>query len=265
MKYKISVLLAIFCLLCFNTSQSQEKKLTDKYFQISPRIGLDFPTYDNNTPYIDYKRGLELGISIDHYWNWFGFGADFDYIKNNPESSYPTTNLVNSDAIALTSFSLIDDNITRLFYGIGPDFKYATKSKKFTIELNTRAGFGSIKGGKIQLNETTTVDNQLLNFHAGYNVSSIFSVKGQLRFTYYFSPNFGVHIGGYYMRHFKPAESFDTTLGYSAAYQSFEYNPTTNENVLSVDNINKRAEACHCDISSVGIFVGLSFKNSNQS
>ncbi|HNP33889.1 MAG TPA: OmpA family protein [Flavobacterium sp.] len=260
MKHKISVSLTVFCFLFFNTIQSQEKKSGEKYFQISPRIGIDFPTYDNNTPFINYKSGLEFGISVDHYWNWFGLGADFDYIKNSPESSYATKNLINSGAVPLTSFALIEDNITRMFYGIGPDYRYSSKSKRFVIELNTRAGLGSVKGGKTQLNETTTADNQLLNYHAGYDDKNIFSVKGQVRFTYFFKPNFGLQIGAYYLRHFDAVENVDTNLGFAAAYQSVEINPTTNENVLTADNINKREDACHCDISSVGVFVGLSLK-----
>ncbi|MEI9957344.1 MAG: hypothetical protein WDM90_13870 [Ferruginibacter sp.] len=60
------------------------------YWQFAPRIGYDIPTYDNNTRYIDYKGGIDLGLSADYYWSWFGLGADFDFIKNKPQSIYPT-------------------------------------------------------------------------------------------------------------------------------------------------------------------------------
>jgi len=38
-------------------------------FQVSTRVGYDFPTYNNSTPYIDYKGGLEIGASLDYYWS----------------------------------------------------------------------------------------------------------------------------------------------------------------------------------------------------
>jgi len=59
---------------------AQEDGLDENYFQLSPRIGYDFPNYNkNNTPYIDYNAGLDFGVSLDYYyWNWFGLGFDFD-------------------------------------------------------------------------------------------------------------------------------------------------------------------------------------------
>ncbi|SRX55235.1 hypothetical protein [Aequorivita sp. CIP111184] len=112
----------LLLLIIASTSWNMEGQQTHKdhnYWQFSPRVGYDFPTYDNNTPYIDYKSGLDLGLSIDYYWRWLGLGFDFDYIKNKPESTYPTTSLYSSGTL-LTDFSLSEDDIIRIFYGIGP-------------------------------------------------------------------------------------------------------------------------------------------------
>ena len=68
----------------------EENTLEQNYFQLTPRIGYDFPTYNNDTPYIDYEGALDVGLSLDYYWNWLGLGIDFDYIMNHPKSTFPT-------------------------------------------------------------------------------------------------------------------------------------------------------------------------------
>lgn len=253
-----SFVFALF-LIATNTLFSQET-VEKKYFQIAPRIGYDFPTYNNSTPYIDYKSGLMFGISLDYYWNWIGLGADFDYLKNSPKSTFPTTNLVNASSVLLTNFNLTENKISRTFYGIGPSFKYQTKSGKITTELNLRAGLGSINGGKTELIETTTATTQLLNYHDGYDVNGVFSAKGQLRITYYFTKKWGVHLGGYYLRHFNVPNHFNDNLNYSAAYQSFIPETETTPNSLVNSSINYRQDECNCDIYSKGLFIGLSFR-----
>jgi hypothetical protein len=78
MKNLLKLLLFVFVFSNTLTTTAQEESLDQNYFQLSPRIGYDFPTYKNKTPYIDYKGGVDLGLSLDYYWNWFGIGADFD-------------------------------------------------------------------------------------------------------------------------------------------------------------------------------------------
>lgn len=258
-KKLLSLLAIVLVILPFKV-RAQETKADKNYFQIAPRIGYDVPTFNNSTPYVNYNGGLLLGISLDYYWNWFGLGADFDYINNKPDSTYPTKNLINANSVALTDFTSVEDKITRTFYGIGPSFKYQTKSKKFTAELNLRAGYGSISGGKTELRETTTTANQLLNYHAGYDTGSIFSTKGQVRFTYYFSERWGIHIGAYYLKHYKAEEQTDGTLGFSAAYQSYVYDSNANTNTLSNTTPDTRDKPCDCDVFSKGVFVGVSLK-----
>lgn len=261
MKKFIQQTLLIAALILGFHSIAQVEQATDRYFQIAPRVGYDFPTYLNNTPYIDYNGGIETGISLDYYWGWFGLGADFDYIKNSPESIYPTDNLLDFDGSRFTSFNLSEDDITRMFYGIGPDFQYRSKSRKFRVEFNTRIGLGSIKGGRVLLEgvkpgPTPTGITVPLNFHAGYDVSNAVSFKLQTRFNYDFNEIWGAHVGAYYMRHLNATESVED--GVSTGYHTF-----TNDqelNILSQRQYEFREEPCDCDIWSVGIFAGVSFR-----
>jgi len=262
MKNLFKILLMLFVFTNTFSGQAQDLPLETNYLQISPRVGYDFPTYDNNTPYIDYNGGVELGLSVDYYWNWFGIGADFDYIKNTPESVYPTTNLFERDKVtAINSFTLSEDKITRMFYGIGPNFQYRTPSGKFTAELNTRVGLASIKGGRTELIGTSTASNVFpLNFHAGYDASNVFSTKGQVRFTYFINKNLGFNVGGYYMRHFEVEEL--NVSGVSASYQSVNADLGSAEEPISVigGDFLLREEPCDCDISSIGAFAGITYK-----
>ena len=59
----------------------------NQQLNISLRGGLDFPSYDNQTIFIDYKYNLNLGTSFDYYFNWIGLGIDFDYLKNTPKNT----------------------------------------------------------------------------------------------------------------------------------------------------------------------------------
>lgn len=251
LKNVIIMLLLTFCVKGFSQDTIQ------RGFQLSPRIGYDMPTYKNNTPYIDYKGGIDLGLSLDYYWNWFGLGFDFDYIKNKPESTYPTTNLYDVGGAVFTNFNKNEDGITRLFFGIGPDFRYLNKKQTFSAELNTRLGIGSIKGGETLLEgrTSTTSPYKLLNYHAGYD-DSVFSTKLQARFTYFITPNFGINLGAYYLQHYGVEEK--SFSGMSAAYQPFTSN--AGDYFIDQTGLQTRTEPCDCDISSIGVFAGVTFK-----
>jgi outer membrane protein OmpA-like peptidoglycan-associated protein len=227
-------------------------------WQFSLRGGYDIlPMYDNNTPYIDYKGGLELGASIDYYWKWFGLGADLDYIKNTPINTYPTTNLFFGGS-QVGNFNLTKDNITRIFYGIGPNFKYQ-KNNKFSIEFKLRAGLASIKGGELDLTGLTTTLIPLdLNYHAGYDAKNVFSGKAQLQFNYFLNNWFGLHAGVYYLRHIGVEELVSSSKGYSAGYTAFT--TSQGENTITNSSPIFRDEPCNCDISSIGVFAGVTIK-----
>lgn len=239
------------------TTASTESSTTKNHsFMLSVRAGYDFPWYYSSTPYIKYKGGVMTGISADYYWKYIGVGLDVDYMRNKPKSTYPTANLQNFGATPITSFSNTNKAVNRIFFGIGPDFRYYTKNKKFVAEINTRVGMAVINGGRTELRETTTPTNYLLNFHAGYDEKTALSVKGQLRLSYFFHKNIGVHVGTYYMRHFDVAEKVDAATGMTAKYQPFSTSAGTNtySGASSV-----RTKSCDCDIASVGVFVGLTY------
>lgn len=260
MKTLFKTVLFVLMLFSITKGMAQIGNNDNNYFQISPRVGYDFPMFDNNTPYIDYKGGLEAGLSLDYYWRWFGLGADFDYIKNEPESRYPTTNLISASSIPITAFNLSEDAITRIFYGIGPSFKRQNQQGNFTAEFNARAGLASIKGGRTLLEDAGT--GNMLNFHAGYDAKNVFSTKAQVRFTYFLNKTIGIHAGAYYLRHFNVTEQLDPTLGASAGYQPFNQQASNSEDSMNFieDEAMFRSEPCDCDISSIGVFAGLTFK-----
>jgi len=246
----------LFCLVASNV-HSQNDSIKHHYFQISPRVGYDIlPMYKNNTPYIDYKGGIEFGISLDYYWRKWGVGIDYDNISNQPKSTYPTDNLYDPGMTQITSFNLSEKSIKRTFIGIGPNYQYQSPTNKFTAELNTRVGISSIKGGRTLLSVVTP--SVPLNFHAGYNAKSILSFKTQLRFNYFFNQqkNFGAHFGVYYLRHLKVLEESES--GISALYYPFTEN--SGKDLLSASGPNTRSNACECDISSIGLFAGITYR-----
>lgn len=236
---------------------SQVEEAKDNYLQISPRIGYDFPTYFNNTPHIDYNGGIEAGLSVDYYWNWIGVGIDVDYIKNSPESVYPTDGLRDFDSSPFTSFNVTEGDITRIFYGIGPNFQYRNTSKTFAAELNTRVGLASIRGGRVTHEGSTATNAGVpLNFHAGYDVASAVTFKLQTRLTYFFNESWGIHAGAYYMRHLNVTESVES--GVSTGYHELTQDQAGT--LLTGRSYRERVEPCDCDISSVGVFAGVTYK-----
>jgi outer membrane protein OmpA-like peptidoglycan-associated protein len=260
---KIKLILTGFVLL-FTTMQIHAQVAaavnqigSKSYFQLTPRVAVDIPNFNNNTPFIKYKPGVGIGLSADYYWGWFGLGADVDFIKNKTQSTFPTGSLVNAASIPLTSFSAIENPVTRTFYGFGPSFKYQSNSGKFTTELNTRVGLANIKGGYVEHRETTTAIKELLNFHAGYNAKSILSSKIQLRSTYYLNSSWGLNAGAYLIQHYKVPELVDPVLGFSAKY--IPVNTAVTPNTFS-GAAAYRAQPCNCTVSSIGVFVGVTYK-----
>lgn len=256
------ILLLLVVFAGFNMQAKPAKTKTDSSttknhsFMLSARAGYDFPWYYNNTPFIKYKGNAMAGISVDYYWKYIGAGIDVDYMRNKPKSVYPTINLQDFVGTSITTFSNTRTAVNRVFFGIGPDFRYFTKNKKFVAEINTRVGIAMIKSGKTELRETTTSANYLLNFHAGYDEKTALSVKGQLRLSYFFHKNIGVHIGTYYMRHFKATEKYDASLGMVAKYQPFT--TTAGINTYSGASVVRKSP-CDCDIASVGVFAGITY------
>ena len=262
------IVVNILCLISFTSINAQEStsidtvsnQLSSKGFQVALRGGFDFPTFDNNTPYIDYKGGFMAGASVDYYFKWYGLGIDFDFIQNSPSSDYPTENLF-FNGYEVNSFDLTEDKITRSFIGIGPSFKYEP-SKKYNVELKLRAGISSVDGGKTSLvgnyeTPTNPSASDIFNHHEGYSQKNVLAGKASLQFNYFFTEKFGLSIGGYYLRHFDAEESKNSLLNYTTGYK-----PVTSlsgsDNQTSDSQV--RENPCNCDVSSVGAFVGLVYK-----
>lgn len=245
---KILILLFVLPMLSVAVqAQTSSHTAPRNGFGASLRGGYDWlPSYNNNTPYINYKGGLAAGAGFNYYWRWIGLGADLDYIQNRPQSSYPT------GLYSSSTLSLQEDKISRMFYGIGPSFRYQ-KNEKFAAELFLRGGLANVKGGYTSVSVTSPA--QLLNHHAGYDAKNVLSAKAQAQFSYYFTRSVGMHAGVYYMRHFNTPELTDAKWGFSAAYL-----PLSNDNAGSSPSLAKRNNACNCDISSLGAFAGVSIQ-----
>ena len=247
-----------YCLVFAQSAPTgtNSNNINDSGLRLSVRAGYDVPAFGNNTPYIDYKGGLEAGASLDYYWHWLGIGADFDYINNKPKNTYPTSNLI-LGGMPVSNFSLSEDNITRMFYGIGPSFKYQKNNKSFW-EFKLRAGLSSIKGGRTELLGNTSSVPTLLNFHAGYDLKNAFAGKASLQYNRYISPNFGFLVGAYYLQHFKGNDLVDPKYGISATYLTFTNDKDVN--IINTQNASMvRDNSCNCEIHSVGAYAGLFF------
>ncbi|KFC21130.1 OmpA family protein [Epilithonimonas lactis] len=256
MRKSLLLLFLIFTQL-FN-SQFRSSLYDESQFNISLRGGLDFPSYDNQTKYIDYKPNLNLGISADYYFNWIGLGIDADYLQNSPKSSYPIGNLYLGNT-KLSDPTLTENKIQRYFFGIGPNFRWMINDD-MGLTFKLKGGISNIKGGETSLisNNLGTVYN--LNSHPGYDEKNIFSGKGQLEFNWFFSENIGLNVGGYYLQHFKAKDLVKN--GNAAGYIPFTTND--NQNIISPSNVEFRTSELNHEIHSVGVFAGLTFRFSSK-
>lgn len=296
MKKIICVLLTMIALCVSNVSQAQqptEITITDprSFWQLSARIGYDFPMYDEDFRFIDYKGGITTGLSINYYWDWFGIQGDFDYIKNKPESNISNPKYIATVTPTSTAFynnvREQSEDITRMFVGVGPAFKHQSTDNKFTAELALLGGLGFIKGGEIMVDaqKMGSLTTDLLTYHSGFD-DQVFTGKIQARFNYFFNDYFGAHIGAYYMRHFGVNEATTNPLliqnGYIANnntgnvyyYEAGTSTVTINgageptieevfggqtEDILRIQegNINQTKGI---DLASIGVFAGITIK-----
>ncbi|WP_124640190.1 OmpA family protein [Amniculibacterium aquaticum] len=298
---KLKLLSAIFLggLSFFSSFHAQEvdvaRPLKNNAFRVSIRGGYDFPNFKKLSadqklqPFYKYEGGFMAGASLDYYWDWFGLGLDYDYIRNQARSTYPADNLLDPYSRPFNDFYLSEEKITRNFVGIGPSFRF-WQTPKSDFEFKLRAGVASIKGGEI--NHMATPDSLsvgtptnpeppdspgdgggetravnalstpiMLNYHAGYNLTSVFTGKASLQFNYFFSPHFGMSLGGYYMQHFKTPELFNSSSGMSYGTQAPH---TTFNNGLQVydplqEPMYKRGPI-DTKFHSFGVFAGMIFQ-----
>jgi len=249
----------LLLLIGVQIGMAQEQNVNSGYFMVSPRIGYDLPTYNNDTPYIDYQGGPDLGVSADYYWNWFGVGGDFDFLNNSPNSIFPKNDLILFDSpIPENNLTLSLAEVTRIFYGIGPNLQFRSQSQKFSAELNTRIGLAKIKGGRMELTEVDS--GTVLNFHSGYDLKNVISTKAQIRFTYYFTKNFGLNAGGYFLSHLNTNDLIES--GRSGTYYKFKTDIDERNRPVNVLDANPaiRSESLKHDIFSIGGFAGITYR-----
>jgi len=249
-----SVLLLFLIVAQSFNSQFRNSLYDENQINLSLRGGLDFPSYDNQTKYIDYKPNLNLGISADYYFNWIGLGLDADYLSNKPKNSYPNENLY-LGTTKLSGPSLSENKIQRYFFGIGPNFRWVINDD-MGLTFKLKGGIANIKGGETSLISNNGTTNYNLNFHNGYDEKNVFSGKGQLEFNWFFSENIGLNVGGYYLQHFKTKDLVQN--GNTNGYIPFTTND--DQNIISPANAEIRTSGLDHEIHSVGFFAGLTFR-----
>ena len=245
------IITLVFIILCqLMNSQFSNSVYDDNQLNVSIRGGLDFPSYDNQTKFINYKSNLNLGTSVDFYLNWIGLGIDFDYLKNTPKNTYPTGNLYNGTT-PLSTLNLTENDVQRLFLGIGPNFRYVINDN-LSLAFKLKGGISNIKGG-----ETSLISNPYnLNYHNGYDEKSILTGKGQIELNWFFSEYVGLNVGGYYIQHFK---ANDQVVNNSASgYIPFTEN--NNQNNINPSTAQIRNNNLEHEIHSAGVFAGLTFR-----
>ena len=271
----------------YPTSVVENKK---SYWQLSSRVGWDFPLHKENLQYIDYKGGIMGGLSINKYWNRWGFEVDFDYIKNSPYSTLSSP-IPYLGGPVLTKLPTTTDktDLTRIFIGVGPAYKWQSNNYKLTVELAAMGGIALINGGEILVYGKKDVANfipndVLISYHSGFDNEKALTFKAQARATYWFKGGkWGVNAGVYYMNHFDVKESKKNQLlidkgfipnnnsGGTYYYQMGTLtSPGLNngEPFYNFQKFEKRTyeagtdfdEQAKIKLSSVGIFAGLSYR-----
>lgn len=248
MRKLITLVFIIFCQII--NCQFRNTLYDNHQLTASLRGGLDFPSYDNQTQFIDYKYNINLGASVDFYFNWIGLGVDFDYLRNTTKNTYPTENLYNVSA-PLSNINLKENKVERYFLGIGPNFRYIINDN-LSLAFKLKGGISNIKGG-----ETSLVSNSYhLNYHNGYNEKNILTGKGQVELNWFFSEYVGLNVGGYYIQHFQAKDQINNNsvsgyIPFSESNNQYHINPSASE---------IRNNSLDHEIHSVGVFAGLTFR-----
>lgn len=240
--------LILFCQII--NAQFRSSLYDDNQLSISLRGGADFPSYDNQTKYVDYKPNLNIGTSVDFYFNWIGLGIDFDYLKNSPKNTYPSSDLYNNST-RISNPSLNENDVNRIFIGAGPNFRWVLNDE-ISLALKVKGGIANIKGGETVLSSSPL----LLNYHNGYDARTVLSGKAQMEFNWFFSEHIGVNAGAYYIQHFGAEDlaQNNTVAGY------IPFTENNGQNNLTTNNALIRNSSLKHEIHSAGVFAGLTFR-----
>lgn len=269
--------------------KSTENAVNKKsYWQLSSRFGYDFPMFKEDLPTIDYKGGLMAGLSVNKYWNHWGIELDFDYIKNKPFSTLSSPVPYLTAVLSQMQLTTQTTDLTRMFVGIGPAYKWQSKNDKLTVELATMGGLGFINGGEVLVegvkNPPSIPNDVLMTYHSGFDNETALTFKAQARATYWFKgEKWGINGGVYYMNHFDVKESKKNQLlidnGYIANNNfggTYYYQMGTltspglnnGEPFYNFQKFERRDYETDTDfdkqqkikLASVGIFVGVSYR-----
>ncbi len=203
------------------------------YSQFSLYMGYNIPLSDPDFGTLKYKGDIATGLSYHNFWDWWGIQADIGYTFTNIDSKFKErvnyTRVFSSGDSFESNFQYYDsykDKLKQLFLGIGPAFKYQSQNDKFVIDLGLLAGIGiPQKGSYLQYGVDQSFNDLYglaVAYHAGFDRNAKFAIKPNLRFNYFFRPDFGIFIGSQYTHFFKAEEASDNDLLVEYNFQNIE-------------------------------------------
>ncbi len=269
-KYKWTLVFAasLFIFPVFLDAQTIIRTAPEKGLRIGLNAGYDFPDYHENYPLLEYKGGPKFGATVDYYFTrHLGIGADYDYIKNKPNSLIPSTIFYIKPINILWPTATVTEfnGINRQFIGVGPNFKLRL-SNRIDFELGARAGLGKIKGGDILVTATdpnSPYPVDIHQVHTGYN-DWAFSGKIKTKVNFAVNEFLSFNVGAYYLRHFSVHldDQVDiNNMGNIGIYYGenvFNQDPITGTDFVVGNNSALVVKKPSCvDISSIGVTAGM--------
>ncbi|TDG37638.1 hypothetical protein EZJ43_00650 [Pedobacter changchengzhani] len=247
MKYAY-LFLATLLLSLSSLAQEKATNTSKSFSQISIRGGYDVAQKHDFSNFASKNlKGFNAGASFDKYWNWLGAGIDVDFLQNQkPEYTAAndfTTYMTAQPYILGTDYNIQANatKLTRIFAGIGPDFKYQTVDNKWTAELNLRGGVTRTDGSMLEystkavrpilnpflsrggdaVNASTVTgnsnpENEGVFYHKGYDKEYILTAKAQARISYTITDNLSANVAAYYM-YYQGSKALYNTQDYTGS------------------------------------------------
>ena len=217
----------------------------NRHWQFSWRGGYNLLTlHPDALRMAKMKGGAYLGFGLDHYWNWFGLGADVDYVVGTPKFNETVGGRL-KHGIYGNNWIMDDPFFNRLFFGVGPNIRIPSSCcPKMILELNTRAGVTIVNGGALSVRAYQVPALEIPMYSISAYDQTVFSLKGQLRFTYYVTEMLGLSLGGYYLHNFGVRHTDNIT--------------TDLKNYLSLSEVGTRSVDKF--VGSAGIFGGITLR-----
>lgn len=252
--------LILFCIAILTVAgtivaEAQTKKINkakhdsvvchNRHWQFSWRGGYNLLTMHPDALRMAKMRGgAYMGFGVDHYWKWFGVGADVDYVVGTPKFNETVDGRL-KHGIYGNNWIMDDPFFNRLFFGIGPDFRLPSSCcPKMILELNTRAGITVVNGGALSVRAYNNPAFEIPMYSISSYEQTVFSLKGQLRFTYYVTEMLGLSLGGYYLHNFGVRHTDNIT--------------TDLKNYLSLSEVGTRSVDKF--VGSAGVFGGITLR-----